>query len=436
MRDVLVQTWSNLRANRLRSLLTMFGIIWGVVSIVVLSAVGEGFQRGNQAVLEELGKNVLIIRNGRTSMQAGGERAGRPVRLRLDDVHALVERSRLLEHVSPELMRGGVSAKSAYNSSLLQMSGIWPVFQTIRTIEVDSGRLINAMDEEQARRVVVIGDDVAQQLFAGREPVGEQLTLNGIPYTVIGKIRKKAQDSNYTGADNERLFVPYATMRRHFPMTGRNDSADMVSAIIASPYQHVSEELRRMVEREGTLGFMGLAASGPVEDEIRSILGPRHGFDTRDPEALMIWNTALTSIMFGKMIGAMAQFFLSVSVITLVLGGIGVMNIMLVAVRERTREIGVRKAVGATAGTVQLQFFSEGLMLTLLSGCIGLAAGYGLCRAVNMVPMPERFAGMVITWETALIAIAALTLVGVAASLYPARRAALLPPIEALRYEM
>ena len=154
MKEALKQSIDNLRTNKLRSCLTMFGIMWGVISIVILSAMGEGFQRGNQAVLEELGKNIVVIRNGRTSVQAGGERAGRVIRLNIGDVHELRSKSRLIEHLSPELMRGGVSIKSAYNAASLQISGIWPDFQSIRTIEVSHGRLINEADNAEARRVV------------------------------------------------------------------------------------------------------------------------------------------------------------------------------------------------------------------------------------------------------------------------------------------
>ena len=436
MKAILLQSFDNLRANKLRSFLTLFGIMWGVISIVILAAMGEGFQRGNQEVLEELGKNIVIVRNGRTSLQAGGQRSGRMIRLSLADAVTLKERSRLIEHVTPELMRNAVKVKSAYNSSSLQMSGVWPVFQDIRTIQVDRGRLIGEADEQEGRRVVVVGFDASKLLFADRNPVGSQVSLNGLSYTVIGRVRKKKQDSNYTGQDDERLFVPYAAMRKDFPLQGEFDSRDSLSAIIVSPYQRVADELRAQLEREKSFNLFGLDARTPVEQEIRDILGPLHGFDPQDIEALSFWNTALESIRFSKMIDAMKQFFLSVSIITLVLGGIGVMNIMLVAVRERTREIGVRKALGATPLTIQSQFFSEGLFLTLFSGALGFLVGYGLCSLINLAPMPERFTGMIITWPIVVFAIAALTIIGVAASTYPARRAAALPPVEALRYEM
>ena len=434
--ELLRQTWSNLAANKLRSFLTMFGIMWGVISIVLLSAVGEGFQRGNQHVLEELGKNIIIIRNGRTSMQAGGARAGRLVVLDIQDVHLLKEKSKLLEAVSPELIRGAIRAKSPFNSSSLQLSGVWPVYQSLRTIEVDRGRLISEADCRDVRRVVVIGTEASRQLFADRDPVSSTVSLNGLPYTVIGRVRKKDQDSNYTGADNERLFIPYEAARNDFPMPGGQYTADSLSTIIAAPRAEVARQMEEWLEREGLGGFLGLEAQGPVEMDVRAVLAPRHGFDPRDPEALSMWNTAIEAVMFAKMIGGMHTFFVSVSVITLALGGIGVMNIMLIAVRERTREIGVRKAIGATSRNIEWQFFSEGLALTLSSGAIGFAIGVGLCALVNLAPMPERFAGMVTTWQTAVSAIVVLSLIGVAASTYPARRAALLPPIEALRYEM
>jgi putative ABC transport system permease protein len=433
MKELITQTWSNLMAHKLRSILTMFGIIWGVISIVLLSAVSEGFQQGNLYVLRELGKNIIIIRNGRTSVQAGGERAGKLIRLDINDVYALKEKARLLEHITPELMRSGVTAKSAFNASSSQLSGIWPVYQYIRTIEVDRGRLITEEDCREARRVVIIGYEMNKQLFADRDPIGQQLSLNGLPYTVIGRVRKKEQDSNYTGPDNNRLFLPYEAMRKDFPIPGQNSTSDSLSAIIAAPYEHIANELNRIIEREGKINFEKI---GPVEQEVLSIIAPRHNFDNQDREALSMWNTALETVFFNKMISSMREFFIVVSIITLALGGIGVMNIMLISVKERTKEIGIRKALGATSGNVQRQFFSEGLFLTLLSGTIGLGIGIGLCQLINLLPMPARFSGMIITWQTAAFSVGVLALIGIAAATYPARRAAVLPPIEALRYEV
>ncbi len=433
MFEILSEVWSNLKANKGRSFLTMFGIMWGIISITILSAMGEGFQRGNETVLRELGKNILIIRNGRTSLQAGGERAGRRIRLKLDDVLVLQEKSRLIEHITPELMNGSVMAKSPFNSSTLQMSGVWPIYQEIRTIEVDRGRLMTEMDNDEGRRVVIIGYDAAEQLFAARDPIGRQIQLKGIPYTIIGAIRRKDQDSNYTGADNRRLFIPYETMRKDFPLAGNMNTPDSLSAIIAAPYDYVVDDTIRFIDERGKMDFR---EGGPTEAEVRSILGPKLGFDVNDVEALSIWNTSMETVLFSKIITGMNEFFISVSVITMLLGGIGVMNIMLIAVKERTREIGIRKALGATTRTIQRQFFAEGMILTLLSGAMGLGIAAGLSSLVNMLPLPARFMGMIVTLDTAVLAIGILTLIGVAAAIYPARKAALLPPIEALRYEM
>ena len=431
--NILPQVWDNLRANKMRSFLTMFGIMWGIISIVILSALGEGFQRGNETVMRELGRNILIIRNGRTSMQAGGERAGRPIRIDFEDVLALKRDSKLLEDVTPEIMKGNLRVKSSFNAATLQMSGIWPVYQKIRTIDVDNGRLIGDQDNDEVRRVIVIGYEAARQLFADHNPVDQQIQLDGIPYTIIGKIRKKDQDSNYTGADNERLFIPYETMKKDFPLTGGLNTPDTLSAIIAAPYENIAD---KMVEELAAQGKIDFFKGGPLEDEVRTIIGKRHNFDHQDQEALSIWNTALQSVMMHNIIKGMNEFFVSVSIITLALGGIGVMNIMLVAVRERTKEIGVRKALGATHGNIQWQFFGEGFVLTFGSGSIGLGGGVVLSALINLLPMPARFAGMIITWQTSALAIGTLIVIGIAASVYPARRAAVLPPVEALRFEM
>ena len=435
MREALKQSVENLRTNKLRSFLTMFGIMWGVISIVMLSAMGEGFQRGNQAVLEELGKNIVIVRNGRTSTQAGGQRAGRVIRLTIADVYALKSNSRVIQEVSPELMRGGVSVKSAYNAASLQMSGIWPSFQGIRAIEVSEGRLINAADNADARRVVVIGREASTQLFADRNPIGQQLKLNGLSYTVIGKIRPKFQDSNYTGRDELRLFVPYEAMRRDFPLPGDFNTPDSISAVIVAPYPWVADSLREQMDSGVFRGVFGALGQTLVEKEIRKVLAPLHGFDVDDIEALSLWNTAVESVMFSKVTQAMQNFFVAVSLITLALGGIGVMNIMLVAVRERTREIGLRKAIGATSQNIHRQFIIEGLALTVVSGALGFLVGLGFCALINLAPRPARFSGMIITPGTAIFAVLALTAVGVLAALYPAARAAALPPVESLRYE-
>lgn len=431
MREAILQSIENLRANKLRSFLTMFGILWGIVSIVLLSAMGEGFQRGNQKVLTEFGKNVGIVWGGRTSLQAGGERAGRIIRLTAEDARRLARESRMIEQISPEINRGGIQAKSRYNAASVQVHGVEPPYLWIRTVEVDRGRPLNWTDEEQVRRVALVGFDMAQQLFGSRDPIGETIALNGMAYTVVGRIRKKNQDSSYSGPDNGKIFVPFATMARDLP---RPDAPPgTVSQILVSPRQWVVDALPRSLDtRTGRVEDI----DWPLEREIRGILARHKGFDPEDREAIAMWDTSLSTLMFGRMIGHMRQFFLVVGFVTLALGGVGVMNIMLIAVKDRTREIGVRKALGATTRAVERQFFLEGFFLTALAGGVGLAIGLGLCALVNRAPLPARFAGMIVTPRIAATAIVTLVVVGVAAALLPARRAAQLPPTEALRYEM
>jgi putative ABC transport system permease protein len=247
---------------------------------------------------------------------------------------------------------------------------------------------------------------------------------------VVGKIRKKDQDSNYSGPDNDKVFVPFSAMQRDFPRTDAETGT--VSQIILAPKPWIVDGLHTTLEhRTGRVDDV----RWPLEMEVRRIVGRRHGFTQDDRDAIGVWDTNLQSLMFARMVQAMKDFFTLVGLVTLALGGLGVMNIMLVAVRERTREIGIRKALGATTRQIQRQFFLEGFLLTLISGALGFAIATALCMLVNQFPMPPRFQGMILTWQAGAGAVLALVVIGVITSTYPARRAAQLPPVEALRFE-
>lgn len=410
----------------------MFGILWGMITIIVLSGMGEGFQRGNDTVLREFGKNIVIIRPGRTSLQAGGERAGRLIPLDLEDTRALQRESRLLQVVSPEIMRWGVSIKSMYNAAALAVHGVEPQYQNIRTLELEYGRPLNWQDEEQTLRVALLGADVADQLFGPRNALGERITIQGMPYTVVGKIRKKNQDSNYSGPDNDKVFIPFAAMMRDLPALGFGERPQAISAIIVTPKPWV---VREIVQHPPTGVGPMFARDSIVEKEVRAILARRYDFMPEDQEAISIWNTTIQTAMFETMITGMSEFFMGVGLITLALGGIGVMNVMLIAVKDRTGEIGIRKAVGATTGDILRQFLLEGLFLTVLSGGSGIVLALALCEGINRLPRPDRFAGMIVTWDVIAFSVATLIAVGVMTSTYPAVRAARLPPVVALQYE-
>jgi putative ABC transport system permease protein len=432
MREALVQTFQNLWAHKLRSFLTMFGILWGVISVVILSATGEGFRQGNERVLKELGKNIAIVWGGRTSKQAGGERAGRRIVLTADDARAIQAQSRLTRVATPELQRGGLRVKSAYNAASPAVHGIEPSYQLIRTIDLETGRQFNWEDERGEHRVALVGADIAKQLFAGRDPIGQAVSINGITYIIVGKIRHKDQDSNYSGPDNDKVFVPFATMMKDFPVPNAMVPGQ-VSNIIVAPHEWVVDDLpRQLAERTGAIRDIDWA----LERDVRTVLAHRKGFDPTDTEAMWMWDTSVNSLMFGRMVDTMRNFFTTVGFITLALGGIGVMNIMLIAVKERTREIGVRKALGATTSAVLRQFFMEGFFITMLSGGIGMGVALAICAAINLLPMPERFVGMVLSPQAAALTVFSLVAIGIVTALYPARRAAEMPPVEALRYEM
>ena len=274
MREAIAQSIENLRANKLRSFLTMFGILWGVIAVVVLTATGEGFQRGNQTVLEELGKNIAIVWGGRTTLQAGGARAGRQIFLTLDDARAIAAESPLAAVVSPEINRTGLQIKSRFNAAALGVHGIEPQYQDIRTIDVERGRVFGWPDEEQVHRVAIIGADAWAQLFGSREGLGETVHINGFPYTVVGKIRKKEQDSNYSGPDNDKVFVPFAAMARDFPRTGAPPGA--LSQIIVAPRPNVVAGLEGVLTaRTGRIADI----DWPLEKDVRRVLAARHDFD-------------------------------------------------------------------------------------------------------------------------------------------------------------
>jgi putative ABC transport system permease protein len=317
-------------------------------------------------------------------------------------------------HVLPEFGRGGMPVRSRYNNGSLLVTGSLPAFASIRSLAVAEGRFYNDADDAAVRRVAFIGSDVRKQLFSGKPAIGETIHIADLPYTVIGVMQEKGQNSSYDGKDVSKVFIPFHSMMRDFPQKPPSTPHDIDRLLVAPASWEEHEQCKFQVRRA---------------------LGRLHGFDPNDKEAAMIWDTVENAKAFVKIIDGMQYFLGAVGVATLFLGGIGVMNVMLVAVRERTLEIGVRKAVGATAGAIRRQFFTEALLIALLSGSLGLAAGLGLCLLVNQLKMPGFFAGMLVSWQTALASAGLLGAVAVLSAVYPASRAATVDPIEALRWE-
>ncbi|PYV94162.1 MAG: hypothetical protein DMG90_00420 [Acidobacteria bacterium] len=414
LRDLITDVLRTLWAHKLRTFLTMFGITWGIVSIVLMVAAGEGLRKGQEDQARNLGKDILIVFHGRTSLQAGGTRAGKVVHWEDTDVQALQQEAVDCEYALPELEQETVRAHSNYNNAAFTVTGSYPQFAYIRSLDVGQGRFYDWDDMHESRRVAFLGSDAAKQLFPGRNAVGENLYLNDFPYVVVGVMKEKKQDSSYDGWDVRKVFVPFTAMRRDFPdkPPGTARTFDQLLVTPRSVSQH--EACKR---------------------ELRSVLARLHRYDPTDKEACPIWDTVQEAKAFEQMTNGMKYFLGAVGIVTLFLGGLGVMNVMMVAVRERTREIGVRKALGAPAHSILRQFFFEALIIAFLSGGIGLGIAYGLCGLVNLVPMPDFFAGLIATWKSGVFATVLLGTIAVLSALYPARRAASIDPIEALRYE-
>lgn len=414
LRDLLLDTLRILWAHKLRTALTMFGIAWGIISITLMVAAGEGLRVGQAKVASNFGKDLMIIFAGRTSLQAGGSRAGRRLRWQDTDHIYLQQETPDCECVLPEFGRGGSNVRSAFNSGSFLVTGSLPRFAEIRCIRIDQGRYCNEDDERLGRRVAVLGSEVQKQLFGSHKAMGEKITIRGIDYTVVGLMQAKDQDSSYDGQDVSKVYVPFSSIMRDFPESPPSTPHD-IDRLLAVP---------KSVEQHEKCKW-----------EVRRALGRLHDFDPRDEEAASIWDTVEEAKAFRTMTDGMKYFLGAVGLTTLLLGGMGVMNVMLVAVRERTREIGVRKAVGATSRAILWQFFTETLIVVFISGGIGLGLAYGFCALVNLLPMPQFFAGLLPTWETGILAFVLLGTIAILSALYPASKAASIDPIEALRYE-
>jgi putative ABC transport system permease protein len=415
LRDLIRDVFRTLWSHKLRTFLTMFGIAWGIVSIVLMVAAGEGLRKGQEEQTRNLGKDIMIVFHGRTSLQAGGTRAGRVVHWEDPDVQAVHEAAPDCEYAIPELEQEDVRTHSNYNNAAFLITGSYPEFGDIRSLSVGSGRFYNWDDQREGRRVVFLGSDAAKQLFPeGRNPLGENVYLNDIPFMVIGVMAAKKQDSSYDGWDVNKIFLPFAAMRRDFPdkAPGTPWTFDQLLVTPKSIQQHEA-----------------------CKGEVRAALGKMHHYDPTDKEACPIWDTVQNAKAFAQMTDGMKYFLGAVGFVTLFLGGIGVMNVMMVAVRERTREIGVRKALGAPAHAIMKQFFIEAIIIALFSGAVGMSIAYGLCWLVDLLPMPAFFAGLVPTWQSGALACGMLGATAVLSALVPARRAASVDPIEALRFE-
>ena len=409
--DSFVQVVAAMWAHKLRSFLTMFGIAWGVGSLLLLVGLGEGFRAGTEKSLAGFGQDYMQIFDGRVPAVGSSQLSSRQYYLNYEDFLD-IRSSPNVRNAAPVIYRGDLRLVSEYGSSNGYVDGSEPQFYDIRYQPIDQGRWPDWTDERQHNNVCVIGTEFVRLLFPGRPVIGSRLLINGVPFTVIGTIQKIGHGNN--NDQNMRLVMPFSTMAIYFPLKGEGNA----KAIKYVAYQPVTRDQHTQAKKS-----------------VRAIVARNHNFDPETPDAFDDWDTIEQAEMVGKISDAMDTFLGAVGLVTLALGAMGVVNIMLVSVAERTREIGLRKALGATRRSILFQFFLEGLMLTAISGGLGIGAAYIVTRLLGLAPPIDGFELPHIYPLTALLAAGSLGAAGIIAGLYPARRAALLTPVEALRQE-
>jgi putative ABC transport system permease protein len=411
--DIFGQTLRTLWGHKLRSFLTMFGIAWGVFSLLLLVGLGEGFRSGNKKEFAELGENVMFIWSGRAPALQGSFTSLRQYYLTYRDYQDILRECTSVGKAEPIVSRSDIRAVSDFFQASGQINGVLPTLNQIRNLPINEGRWLNEMDNAQKRPVIVLGDESRRTLFPGRPAVGSTILLNGVEFQVIGTVQRIGHGDNNN--QNLKCFIPFNTMREYFRPTNVGEAPDVISLIQYQPRTRALHET--------------------AQKEVHRVIARNHGFDPNNPDSFDEWDTIKSVDQIGKLFDAMNDFLGSVGLVTLALGAIGIINIMLVAVADRTQEIGLRKALGATHASIMFQFFVEGAFLTLMSGGLGIAAAAGVMGMLANVSLGEGFDPPQLVAKTALLAVGSLAVAGVVAGLYPARRAAKLQPVEAVRKE-
>ncbi len=397
----------DMRSQKVRTFLTIFGITWGTISVVLLLAFGVGMERQMDKNMHGLGEGIMIIWPGRTSMAYEGLSKGRPLRFRENDAFLVGQEIPQVKHSSPEYTGWGVKLKYGKNAYSCVMKGVFPSYSEIRNVIAQrGGRFINETDIAQKRRVIFIGFSVKEELFKDEEAVGKYVHVNSVPFQVIGVLIEKTQNSSYNSRDEYAAFIPATTFA---PFFGHK----YISNFVVQAYDPYKNEL--------------------IQKQILQVLGKKYRFNPEDTEALAIWDTMegekiTNSIMIGFNI-----FLGIVGAFTLIVGSIGVSNIMNVVVEERTREIGLKMALGAKKRFVLAQFLFETLLITLVGGAFGIFFSYTLITVFPSTSIEEFIGRPTFSFAVGLVTAALLGIIGLLSGWGPARRASNLHPVEALR---
>jgi putative ABC transport system permease protein len=411
-RDLLHESYVAMRHNARRTALTMLGMAWGIATVVMLLAYGDGFGRACANIFANFGTKLFIMVPGRSSMQSGGEKAGAPIRLTLEDVDLLTTNIPQITHITPSCFKQ-TNVQYDTRSFAMSVSGEYPNTFAIRALTLDQGRFFNPEDQSQRARVAVIGSETKEKLFSGRNAIGEHIRLDGISFEIVGILSPKMQagDDNI----NRVVYVPFTTM---------SDLKDT----------HYLDSIWFNYETNDYLR---------IEQSVRYILAAQHKFNPADRRALFVFNLMEQVHQFEMITIGLKVLLGFIGTLTLGIGGVGLMNIMLVSVTQRTREIGMEKALGARRRHIFLQFLSEALTITFIGGLLGIVLAYAVTFSVGRLTLYSAMAQhaeagdirLMINPITLIVAVVILGAVGLVSGMIPAIRASRLDPIEALRYE-
>ena len=411
-RDLLREAYAAMRYNRRRTALTMLGMAWGIATVVMLLAYGDGFGQACEAIFANFGTKLMIVVPGRSSMQAGGQKAGMQIRFTLDDVDTLTTNLPQITHITPEADKQA-NIQFDTRTFIFDVTGNYPNVDSVRALKLGTGRFYNMQDEVQHARVAVIGSEAKAKLFSGRDALGERIRVDGLSFEVVGVLSAKMQE----GDDdiNRAIYVPFTTM---------SDLKD-THYLDSIWFNYETPEYERL------------------EQSARAVLATEHKFSQTDRRAVRVFNLMEQVHQFEVITIGLKILLGFIGTLTLGIGGVGLMNIMLVSVTQRTREIGVEKALGARRADILLQFLAEALTITFIGGVLGIILAYAVSLSVGRLTLYSAMAKnaeagdirLIIAPSTVIVATLILTVVGLISGMVPALRASRLDPIEALRYE-